>query len=73
MRLQSANTETSEGPLAKIARAKERVGIMTEFFGFLWRQKLWWMMPMFAVIFLFGILLVLGQSSALAPFIYTLF
>jgi hypothetical protein len=59
--------------MAKLARAKERIGIMSEFFGFLWRQKLWWMMPMFAVIFLFGILLVLGQSSALAPFIYTLF
>lgn len=59
--------------MAKIARAKQRFGIMAEFFGFLWRQKLWWMMPMFAVIFLFGILLVLGQSSALAPFIYTLF
>jgi Family of unknown function (DUF5989) len=59
--------------MAKLARAKERIGIMSEFFGFLWRQKLCWMMPMFAVIFLFGILLVLGQSSALAPFIYTLF
>lgn len=30
-------------------------------------------MPMFALIFGFGILLVLGQSSALAPVIYTLF
>jgi len=46
---------------------------MAEFFDFLWRQKLWWMMPMFGLIFLFGLLLVLGQSTALAPFIYTLF
>lgn len=61
------------GLVGKIARTTERLGIMGEFFGFLWRQKLWWMMPMFAVIFLFGILLILGQSSALAPFIYTLF
>ena len=44
-----------------------------EFFGYLWRQKLWWMMPMFFIIFLFGLLLILGQSSALAPFIYTIF
>jgi hypothetical protein len=51
----------------------QRAGIIGEFFGFLWRQKLWWMIPMFAVIFVFGLLLVLGQSSALAPFIYTLF
>jgi len=59
--------------MSKLTRATERLGIMGEFFGFLWRQKLWWMMPMFAIIFLFGLLLVLGQSSALAPFIYTLF
>lgn len=59
--------------MSRLQRAGERMGIMGEFFGFLWRQKLWWMMPMFAVIFLFGLLLVLGQSSALAPFIYTLF
>ena len=59
--------------MSKLGRAAERVGTMGEFFGFLWRQKLWWMMPMFAVIFLFGVLLILAQSSALAPFIYTLF
>jgi uncharacterized membrane protein len=57
----------------KIRAATRRVGIMGEFFGFLWRQKLWWMIPMFLVIFVFGLLLILGQSSALAPFIYTLF
>jgi hypothetical protein len=31
------------------------------------------MMPVFAILFLFGTLLVLGQSSAIAPFIYVLF
>ena len=59
--------------MSRLERATERFGIMTEFFEFLWRQKLWWMMPMFFVIFIFGLLLILGQTSALAPFIYTLF
>ena len=59
--------------MPKPTRAARRVAIIGEFFAFLWRQKLWWMMPMFAVVFLFGLLLILGQSSALAPFIYTLF
>ncbi len=59
--------------MSKLTGAAQRVSIMGEFFGFLWRQKLWWMIPMFGVIFVFGLLLVLGQSSALAPFIYTLF
>ena len=57
----------------KLTDASQRIGIIGEFFGYLWRQKLWWMMPMFFVIFLFGLLLILGQSSALAPFIYTIF
>ena len=56
-----------------LERTTQRLGIMGEFFEFLWRQKLWWMMPMFAVLFLFGVLLILAQSSAWAPFIYTLF
>ena len=59
--------------MARLADASDRLGIMGEFFGYLWRQKLWWMMPMFVVIFLFGLVLVLAQGSALAPFIYTLF
>jgi len=56
--------------LASIARRCEIIG---EFFGFLWREKLWWMIPMFGVIFIVGLLIVLGQSSAISPFIYTLF
>lgn len=59
--------------MTKLERTAERLAIMGEFFGFLWRQRLWWMMPMFAIIFLFGLLLILGQGSALASFIYTLF
>jgi len=59
--------------MSRMTAVTQRAGIIGEFFGFLWRQKLWWMIPMFAVIFVFGLLLVLGQSSALAPFIYTLF
>jgi len=47
--------------------------IVREFFAFLWERKLWWMVPMVAVIFIFGLLLALGQSSALAPFVYTIF
>lgn len=50
-----------------------RLFIVGEFFGFLWRRKLLWMIPMFGVTFLMGLLLLLAQSSALAPFIYTLF
>lgn len=50
-----------------------RIGIMGELLGFLWEQKLWWLTPMVLVLLLLGLLLVFAQSSAIAPFIYTLF
>jgi hypothetical protein len=59
--------------MSKRFEATQRLSIIGEFFSFLWRQKLWWMIPMFGVIFIFGFLLILGESSAIAPFIYTLF
>jgi hypothetical protein len=53
--------------------AARRVGIMGELMQFLWERKLWWLMPMVAVLLALGILMVFAQSSAIAPFIYTLF
>ena len=50
-----------------------RIGIVGELFSFLWKRKLWWLMPMFVVIVLFAILLIFAQGSPVAPFIYTLF
>ena len=50
-----------------------RFSIAGELLGFLWRAKLWWMVPMVTVLLLLGGLMILAQSSAIAPFIYTLF
>lgn len=50
-----------------------RTAVVTELLGFLWEQKLWWMVPMVVVLVLVGALLVFAQGSALAPFVYTLF
>lgn len=51
----------------------QRFGIVGELFSFFWNNKRWWMVPILVTLFLFGVLLVLAQSSAIAPFIYTLF
>ncbi|PYM62394.1 MAG: hypothetical protein DME11_20260 [Candidatus Rokuibacteriota bacterium] len=56
-----------------LKRAGERFNVAGEIFAFLWQRKLWWMMPMVFVILVVGMLLVLAQGSAIAPFIYTLF
>ncbi len=48
------------------------VGLLAEFWEFLKENKKFWMIPIVIVILLFGLLIMLGGSSA-APFIYTLF
>ena len=50
-----------------------RFAIANGLFRFLWQQRMWWMMPMVAVLLLFGALLILAQHTVIAPFIYTLF
>ena len=52
---------------------KGRARIVVELFRFLWERKLWWMIPIVVVLLLFGLLIFFTQSSAVAPFIYTLF
>jgi hypothetical protein len=54
-------------------RLVSKLGIFKELLVFLWQRKLWWMIPMIVVLVLFGLLLIFTQSSAVAPFIYTLF
>jgi hypothetical protein len=52
---------------------RQRFGIAGELMSFLWQRKLWWLIPMVLVLLVFGGLMVTAQSSALGPFIYTLF
>jgi hypothetical protein len=49
------------------------VEFIKEFFAFLVERKKYWLVPIFLVLALFGILIVLSQGSAVAPFIYTIF
>jgi drug/metabolite transporter superfamily protein YnfA len=47
--------------------------VLSEFWQFLKQEKKYWLVPIVIVFLLFGLLLVFSQSSAVAPFIYTLF
>jgi hypothetical protein len=47
--------------------------IFREFMSFLKHEKKFWLAPIIMVLVLFGLLLVFAQSSAVAPFIYSLF
>ena len=47
--------------------------VLSDLWSFLRQEKKYWLVPIVVVFILFGLLIVLSQSSALAPFIYTLF
>jgi len=49
------------------------MGLVSELWRFMKARKKFWLVPILAVMFLLGGLLVLAKGSAVAPFIYTLF
>jgi len=50
-----------------------KLSILGELWSFLRVRKKWWLAPILIILLALGGLLVLAQSSALAPFIYSLF
>ncbi len=46
---------------------------LSDLWGFMRERKKFWLAPIILVMLLLGALIVLGQGSAVAPFIYTLF
>ena len=49
------------------------MGMPKELWAFMRARKKYWLWPIFLMMALLGVLLVLAQGSAIAPFIYTLF
>ena len=49
------------------------IDFLREFWEFLNERKKYWLLPIIIVLALFGVLIVLSQGSAVAPFIYTIF
>jgi hypothetical protein len=50
-----------------------RMSLVLELIRFLGSRKKFWLIPLVILTLLFGTLVVLTQSSAVAPFIYTIF
>lgn len=49
------------------------IEFLKEFLDFLKIRKKYWLLPILIVLALFGVLIVLSQGTAVAPFIYTIF
>ncbi len=50
-----------------------KLSILHEFWSFLRVRKKWWLAPIVVFLLTLGLILVLAEGSALAPFIYSLF
>ncbi|HYT68191.1 MAG TPA: DUF5989 family protein [Vicinamibacterales bacterium] len=48
-------------------------GTIRELFGFLAARKRYWLIPFVVVLLILGVLIVVGEVTGVAPFIYTLF
>ncbi len=46
---------------------------LRDIWDFIKNRKKFWLLPLILTLLLFGVLIVLTSSSAIAPFIYTLF
>tara|TARA_B100001142_G_C14067882_1_gene552319 strand:+ start:323 stop:475 length:153 start_codon:yes stop_codon:yes gene_type:complete len=49
------------------------IDLLKDLLGFIGNRKKYWLIPILFVLFLLGILIVLGGGTAIAPFIYTIF
>jgi hypothetical protein len=56
-----------------IERLTNRAAIAGELVQFFWERKWWWLTPIILLLLVLGGLIIFAQSSAIAPFIYTLF
>tara|TARA_Y100001958_G_C21134997_1_gene475309 strand:- start:479 stop:631 length:153 start_codon:yes stop_codon:yes gene_type:complete len=49
------------------------IEIIKEFFKFVLERKKYYLIPVIFLLALFGVIIILGEGSAIAPFIYAIF
>ena len=49
------------------------MNIIIEFINYFKKRKKFWLLPLIILLIMFGGLIILGEGSVMAPFIYTLF
>ena len=47
--------------------------ILKDLWSFMKERKKFWLAPIIIILIILGLIIVLGGSSAIAPFVYTLF
>jgi hypothetical protein len=55
-----------------IKSTKSKLQTAGELFSFFGKRR-WWILPIVITVVLLGVLLIVGEATSLAPFIYTMF
>ena len=55
-----------------LKRIKLKLQLIQELFSFLWKQKLYWLIPMITILVLFGLFFILAEATTIAHFVYPL-
>ncbi len=69
-RRSSAEPQTT---YSEVKQGSGKIALMVQFWVFLRARKKFWLLPIILMLVLLGALIIFGEGSALAPFIYTLF
>ena len=56
-----------------MSKFSRRTGIFWSLLAYLWKEKMWGMIPMIVVLTAFTVLAIFAGTSGIAPFVYTLF
>ncbi len=59
--------------MGRVRDAVRRLGVVGDLLAFLWRERLWWLIPMLITLVLLGLLVAFGGAPAISPFVYLLF
>ncbi len=70
---QSGSSEGRVPSYSEVKQGSGKIALMVQFWVFLRARKKFWLLPIVLMLVLLGALIIFGEGSALAPFIYTLF
>lgn len=59
--------------MGRVRDAVRRLGVVGELLAFLWRERLWWMIPILLAVLAVAALVLFSSNPVVAPFVYTLF
>ena len=69
----NSKTKSSAGAPSAMQDFLMRLGVLGELLAFLWKRKLYWMLPMVITLLVFALVIMFGSASPAGVFIYSLF